>query len=255
MFTLKAENAAGQQITLTPNAAYTVYDISGLEPPDATINLTQYASIDGGRYDSAKIPERQITITLAVNAPAETNRIALYQYLQTKAFVRLYITNGTRNVYIDGYVKSMPINYFDKKQTVQVVVACPMPYFLATQKDTYTCEVDDEIGMINVINYGDTEVGAVIRAYRKRSASGAPVSPLIENLTTGKQMTISAVISPGGTTVDTRRGQRYASISVMGEGWSWLTFVPGQNIVQVTADENPNSLAVSFELQRIYGGI
>lgn len=129
MFTLIAQNKYGQQLELTHNDAYVIESIDGLDPPDAQINTTKNANDDGSVYNSSYVDNRVITITLAINGPAEANRINLYKYFKSKMPVRLYYKNETRNVYIDGYVQRMPIGFFDPKQIVQITIFCPKPFF------------------------------------------------------------------------------------------------------------------------------
>ena len=132
MYTLIAQNKYGQQMELTHNEAYVIESIEGIDPPEAVINTTKNANADGSVYNSSYVNNRQIIITLAINGPAETNRIQLYKYFKSKYPVRLYYKNATRNVYIDGYVKKVQIEFFNKKQIAQITVFCPEPFFKAS---------------------------------------------------------------------------------------------------------------------------
>ena len=136
MFTLIAENKYGQQLELTNNDAYVITEIDGLDPPDATINTSKNANADGSVFNSSYINDRQIIITMAINYPAEENRINLYKYFKTKMPITLYYENDTRDVYIDGYVQNMQIGFFDKKQIAQITIQCPKPLFNDVNDDT-----------------------------------------------------------------------------------------------------------------------
>lgn len=129
MYTLIAQNKYGDQLELTHNMAYVIENIEGLDPPDAVINTTRNANADGSIFNSAYVDNRQISITMAINSPAEANRINLYKYFKNKYPVRLYYTNGTRDVYIDGYCKTIQIELFQKKQIAQIIIVCPEPFF------------------------------------------------------------------------------------------------------------------------------
>lgn len=129
MYTLIAENKYGQQMELTHNEAYVIESIDGIDPPDVVINTTRNANADGSVFNSAYVDNRQIIITLAINGPAEANRIQLYTYFKNKYPVKLYYQNGTRDVYINGYVKKVQIEYFQKKQIAQITIICPDPFF------------------------------------------------------------------------------------------------------------------------------
>ena len=77
MYTLIAQNKYGEQLELTRNEAYVIESIEGLDPPDAVINTTRNANTDGSVFNSSYVDNRQITITMAINGPAEANRINL----------------------------------------------------------------------------------------------------------------------------------------------------------------------------------
>jgi predicted phage tail component-like protein len=132
MYTLIAQNKYGQQMKLTHNDAYVIESIEGLDPPDAVINTTRNANADGSVFNSSYVDNRQIVITLAINGPAEDNRIQLYKYFKNKYPVRLYYQNDTRNVYINGYCKSIQIEFFKQKQIAQITIICPEPFFNGT---------------------------------------------------------------------------------------------------------------------------
>ena len=54
MFELILENKTGDKINFASNSAFTVTLIEGLNPPDATINLSDIALMDGAKYNSSK---------------------------------------------------------------------------------------------------------------------------------------------------------------------------------------------------------
>ena len=123
MYTLIAENKYGEQLEITNNPRYVITDIDGLYPPEGVINTTQVANMDGSVFNSSHINDRVITITMAINGPAEANRLLLYRYFKTKYLVRFYYKNGVRDVYIDGYVSKFSVEYFEKKQTAQIEIS------------------------------------------------------------------------------------------------------------------------------------
>lgn len=130
MYTLKVKNKYGQMLELSHNKAYAITSIDGLDPPDATINTTKNVNSDGSVFNSSYLNDRQIIITMAINSPAELNRIALYKFFKSKMPLTLYYKNSTRNVYIDGYVSNFDVQYFEIKQIVQITITCPNPYFV-----------------------------------------------------------------------------------------------------------------------------
>lgn len=116
MYTLIAENKYGEQLEITNNPRYVITDIDGLYPPEGVINTTQVANMDGSVFNSSHINDRVITITMAINGPAEANRLLLYRYFKTKYPVRFYYKNGVRDVYIDGMCRNFQLNILRKNR-------------------------------------------------------------------------------------------------------------------------------------------
>ena len=87
MFELILENANGDQLSFAQNSPFTVTEIEGLNPPDATINMSELALIDGAKYNSAKVNIRTINIAFAIEYAAAENRIEVYKVLKSKQYV------------------------------------------------------------------------------------------------------------------------------------------------------------------------
>jgi len=283
MYTLIAQNKYGEQLELTHNIAYEIINIEGIDPPDATINKTHNADFDGATYNSSYMNTRVITITMAINSPAEDNRINLYHYFKSKFPVRLFYKNGQRDVYIDGYVQKMPIAFFDKKQIVQIVIECPEPHFngasasmqaFTSISSLFTFPFSIEAAGIvfsslaadseqTILNNGDVETGCIINIH----ATGAVVNPKIYNTTTGEHIILNQSLSSGDKIViNTIKGQKSVTLYPTGggssniigkftQGSSWLQLIPGDNVYIVTADTNPENMEVFFIITDQYEGV
>lgn len=283
MFTLKAQNKAGQTIELTHNDAYTITSISGLDPPDATINTTIIAYADGSVYNSSYVGNRQLTITLVINSPAETNRINLYKYFKTKREIRLFYKNDTRDVYIDGYIQSMQISIFDKKQVAQITIMCPKYEFNAVDEDMVAFSTIEslfefpfaieESGMEfskivigeekNVFNDGELETGITIEIY----ANGAVKNPTIYNVDTNEYFIIETTINRGdalliNTKINEKcvmltaaNGEKKSLIGTLKEGSTWFKLSQGDNIFIATAAGNPQNMNAICIKQDQYEGV
>lgn len=130
MFEAKIENAKGRVLTLTQDESnYQVVSITGLNPPNAQINTSTIAGLDGARYNSAKLETRQIVITLKINGDIETNRQQLYTYFSTKDWCKFYYKNANRDVYIECYVQNFECDLFTNSEKAQIALLCPQPYF------------------------------------------------------------------------------------------------------------------------------
>lgn len=130
MFTLKFENQNGEIITLSGvENMYQIINVEGLNPPSANIKRSEVAGMDGTKYMSGKLEERNIVLTVRINGDVEKNRIYLYNYFQSKQYCKMQYRNGTRNVYAEGYVENIECGLFTNSQQMQVSIICPDPYF------------------------------------------------------------------------------------------------------------------------------
>lgn len=282
MFTLIVQNPYGEQLELTHNPAYSISSIDGIDPPEATINTTRNANYDGSVYNSSYMNERQITITLAINKPAEANRINLYRYFKTKSSVRIFFKNGSRDVYIDGYVKTIQIGFFDKKQTVQIVIECPRPHFNGADLDVqefssiyplfeFPFAIEEEgipfseiilAQEKSIINHGDLETGVTINIH----AMGPVDTPKIYNVETGERMIINMEMQAGDdidiNTIQgeksikfTREGVTTNIIGRLDHSSSWLQMFPGDNVMTVDAESGVEYLLVTFTMSDQFEGV
>lgn len=130
MFKCKIENVKNDTLTLTQNEGnFQVLSITGLNPPNAQINTSNVAGLDGSKFNSSKLQNRNIVIMLKINGDVETNRLNLYKYFATKEWCKFYYENEHRNVYIDCYVETFECDFFTDKEIAQISLMCPSPYF------------------------------------------------------------------------------------------------------------------------------
>ena len=282
MLSLKVQNKYQETLELTNNPAYDLTNIDGIDPPDAIINTTHNAGVDGSVFNSAYMDERTITITMALNYPVEQNRLQLYRYLKTKEPVRVFVSTEYRDVYIDGYVQSIQVGYFNKKQAVQVVIFCPQPHFngievkiqpfMSLQAGFEFAFDIEESGIPfseiildmekSIINSGDMETGVLIRI----QAFGSVTNPKIYNVGTVAQMTLNIEMEEGDEIIiNTRQGEKSINlvsggitrsiIGKLGQGDTWFSMAPGDNLFTVTADENPENMQITFECIDQYEGV
>nr|DAR83127.1 MAG TPA: tail protein [Caudoviricetes sp.] len=282
MYTLIAENKYGEQLEITNNPRYVITDIDGLYPPEGVINTTQVANMDGSVFNSSHINDRVITITMAINGPAEANRLLLYRYFKTKYPVRFCYKNGVRDVYIDGYVSKFSVEYFEKKQTAQIEISCPMTLFRAVKESVtefanienmfvfpFAIEVAgipfSEIALgeqKTIINGGDVETGVII----KLNALGTVLNPKIYNVDTSDRMTLSVEMQAGDEiTINTRKKEKSITLlrdgvqtNIVGKldaGSTWFNLIPGDNIFTYEADEFPEHLQCIFIINNQFEGV
>lgn len=282
MYTFTIENKYGESLELTHNSAYDVVSILGLDPPDATINTSHNAGQDGTIFNSSFVGERTITLTLAINSPAETNRINLFRYFKSKQYVKCYYTNRSRNVNIIGYVQSINIAYFDKKETAQINIKCPAGFFQGTEINTqdfssinplFEFPFSIEAAGIpfaeiilnlekSIINYGDVETGVLIEIHML----GSVHNPKIFNVDTSEYFIINGSFVSGDViTINTRKGEKEVTLLSAGvtsnligsiqSGSSWFQLLPADNVFTVAADAGAEYMDVTFTMIDLYEGV
>lgn len=282
MLQVIVENKYGEQLDLSNNADYYLLSVGGLTPPTATINTGVIATKDGSVFNSSRLNDRNIVLTIAPRQNIEISRINLYKYFKSKQYVKLYLKNRTRNVYIEGYVENMEGDLYENPQKLQISVICPNPYFKDVETNFYefsnvTSAFEfpfsiDSVGVaisnispfteVDIINNSDDEVGVVIEL----RANGLCLEPTIYNMTTNEHFTFELEMYAGDVvTVNTNRGEK--GITLLRDGVytnlinnvtrdsKWLNLIVGDNIFSYTTLHGAENLNVNVILQPVYEGI
>lgn len=272
MYQCWIENEYGEKLELTNNKNYTVYQIDGLQPPDATINMSKVANADGALFNSSSTNERNVVLYMTIEDDCEENRINLYKYAKTKKYIKFSYKNSRRDVYVEGIVESIQIAIFDMKQTAQISILCPLPYFKAANDDitTFAAVIPKfvfpfayeaagepfstlEIGITkSIINGGDIENGIIINI----KANGTVLNPQIYNISKNEYFKLEIEMNEGDEIIiNTNKmsksvnlihnGVKSNIINDMVIGSAWFQLLPGDNIFTSGADEFPENLLCS----------
>lgn len=284
MFSLTLENKNGDQLSFGMGSPFTIEDIQGLNPPDATINTSQISLIDGGKYNSAKVNMRQLLIAFAIEYSASYNRIQVYSVLKSKQWIRMYYTGDYRDVYIDGYIESIGVSHFAMKQVVTVSILCPEPYFKSAQdvvdelkniinsfhfpfSSTAAPQIvfgyfSNDVG-ITVENEGDVECGMIIELYARSPITNPKIYNYITQdfIGVNYSMEIADLIR-----IDTRKGHK--TVTLMRDGAetnlfnyvmpnsTWLQLAAyGSTFVYEVASGTLGDLLVTFTHSNLYEGV
>lgn len=282
MYKLIVENEKGEQLELTHNPAYTITSVDGLYPPSATINTAVSATLDGSKFNSSRVNNRNIVIELYIESPCEQNRIELYRYVKSKRHIKLYYSNGVRDVFIEGYVETVPINIFDQKQKVQISIICPSPFFKGVETNLIEfssvndlfefpfdiAEAGIEFSSLQlhvekpIINGGDVVNGVEI-TLRSR---GLVLNPKIYNTETKEYFILNFEMQAGDEiTINTSVGNKFVAllrdgvetniINKLQPGSTWLQLQPGDNVFTYEADEYVENLYCVFVQTSLYEGV
>lgn len=282
MYTLKVRNDKGNMLALTNNPSYIVYKITGLTPPQATINSSVNTTTDGSSINSVRLESRNIVIYMTIGGDVEANRINLYKYFPVKKTVRLYFNNGKRNIYIEGTVELIECDLFSNKQVAQISIICPRPYFKSVDElVTVFSDVSSlfsfpfsiskggmEFSAVysnyrkSIVNAGDVETGVIIRLY----AVGTVVNPILYDTFKRTSMKLNfTMLSGDSIIINTNVGQKSielvrngVSINAMGymtPDSTWFNLESGDNVFTYDAESGNSNLQISFTTSLLYSGV
>lgn len=282
MFTLKIENRYGEFLDFSNNPAYDILSIEGLSPPAAALNFSTMANFDGSRYNSGRLDNRNLVLTIKIHNPAEKNRVNLYKYFQMNRKIRLHYANNARAVFIDGYVETFENNLFTMNQTAQISIICPNPYWqAATLSEITFSQVIDQFkfpfsiaaeGMpfstletlnTQIIENGEIETGVIIEF---RANTSQILNPKLINRTTNQFFGVNFDLNEGDVIrINTNRGEKSVVlirdgietniINSMATGSSWLQLAAGINEISYECDEGAENLTVYVSTRQYFEGV
>ncbi len=202
----------------TPDeTGFAVIDIAGLGPAKANVNITEVSTNDGAIFNSSRLSSRNVVISFVFEPTThgetvEDVRLKSYKFFPIKQPVTLQIETNNRKVQTVGNVESNEPDIFSERESAQISIVCPDPYFYSTdgsgEQTTvfYGVEANFEFpfsnesltdpqivfGYIqnkteNVIHYsGDAEIGVTIHIH----AIGDVTNIMIYNTGTRERMGI-----------------------------------------------------------------
>lgn len=282
MYKLSVKNSNGDTLVLSNSDKYTVYNIEGLNPAKATISKSVNTTQDGSVINFTTVESRNIVIYMTIEGDIETNRINLYKYFTPKKNVSLYFKNDTRDVYIEGVVELIECNLFANKQTAQISIICPKPYFkdvnefISSFSDISKLfefpfsipEIGVELSSITTnirktIPYtGDVEAGIIIQLF----ANGEVVNPQIYNVFDKTYFKLNMTLQESDTLViNTNVGEKSVSlirngVKTNGLGYmspdsTWFMLSAGDNVFTYECDSGSSNLDITFTTSLLYGGV
>ena len=256
-------------------AGLAVASIDGLHPPQANINSTELSSMDGSVYNSSRIVQRNIIIRFVIleNLTIEQARHILYNYFPIKKQVRFEVHTDERDVYTNGYVENVKVDIFSNRESAEVSLICPDPYFYSIQDkstplndivggfefpfenpvgtESLTFGEISVTGPVDIIYEGDTPVGIEIDIH----ATGEVGNLRIYSMTTDQEILLDAAklaaktghgiiagddihistISGNKTVVLHRAGVTYNILSCVSRETGWIRLERGDNIIVYSA--------------------
>lgn len=282
-FTLTAERADGERLTLTQlHSAYTV-TYSGFGPVAAEVATSSRGTVDGSKINSARRGGRNIVLTVYIHGNVEQNRIRLYRFFAPGHAVKLYYRNGSRDVYTEGVVEATPSDQFTAVQTAQISILCESPYWAGAQEIVQDISnvvsafkfpfAIPEAGVpfssivshdyVNMYNSGDEPTGFVVTIYAREDVT----APILYNAITNEALRVNGVISKGHTmTINTSPGSKRITITdpsgVVTNALhrkqtesTWLQLAAGDNYIAYAAESGAESMLVTLRHRDLYVGV
>lgn len=298
---LTATNFIGESIKINlseedPDHGLIILGMDGITAPTAQINTTDLASIDGSMFNSAKAQQRNIVLqfmyTFASNI--EDSRQRTYRYFPIKKEVEIEIETDNRTLVTRGYVESNESEVFSEKETNQISIICPDPFFYSRREAqtifsgvepmfefTFSNESVTEKLLImgeilneserTVYYEGDADVGIIITIH----ALGECGNITIYNVRTRESMTIDndKIAALTGARFDvaddiiinTERGKK--SVMLLRDGHytnilncinrdsDWIRLTKGDNILAYVTDYGAENLHFMITNKLAYEGV
>lgn len=249
MKTVTVTNGDGYSLAFSQrfSGGFVLTNATGILEAKADVIRTDNAMSDGAIWNSSRLKERNIVLTIRDDPSANhrTLRMRLYRLFQVKAPLTLSYTDGTVTRTIDVYTESVAADIAKRANTYTVSLIAPDPFFrdaAATEREVAAWEgafefpataADPDAGLFEIEaetpetdvlefgtrtedlivtceNAGDVPCGMVVTFL----AAGAVTGPGLMNVDTGEYLSLNLAMEAGDTvTVDTRFGRRTAVLT------------------------------------------
>ena len=128
-----------------------ITNITGLEPVNSDINISDYAARDGGVFNSSRKGSRNLVVTMKLfdKPTMDSVRNKVYEICPTGDPVTVVIDweEGLSKL-IHGYIESTPADYFGDQEGIQISIICPDPNFVSV----YRAESGDMVYYLQYVN-------------------------------------------------------------------------------------------------------
>lgn len=153
-------NSRSQSVTFSGDQTkYQVTSVTGLDPGKAQINTTKIIGVDGSRFNSASLNNRNIVINFKCMSSAI--RRDLYQKFPLKEKVSVSVSTDITAT-IEGYVDAFSCDLFGKNEMMQLSILCDDPLFRGTNwTGSHTWQVDGPED-VDLVNNGDADAGVYL---------------------------------------------------------------------------------------------
>lgn len=252
---------------------YFISNIDGLDPVKAEIVESEYGTIDGTQYQSARRGPRNPVLTIGYNPDYGVNTVGalrqnIYSKVMPKAPVTLRFhtefTDPLHPLEIKGYVETVETPMFTREPECKISVICQDPDFVLPEPITIGTTAAHNTPEL-VINYaGTSDTGFVAKFTANRALPAfnlihRTANYIVTNweyngtLQTGDILELSTVPGNKGAWL-TRAGVRNSVLYHVSKISGWPKLVPGNNYFK-TLFSAGSAQPAQFVYQRKYGGL
>jgi Phage tail protein len=249
------------------SGGYSVQDISGLDPVQATIVSSAFAATDGEQYQSSRREKRNITMKVGIEPDYVTNSVRelrkkLYNYFLPKKVVdlRFYDDEGLV-VNINGTVENCVSALFSDVPVADISILCFDPDFLdnvpvtiprstvsSTVETLIQYEGEIETGFVFTLNVNRSLTEFTL--YNRGPDNTIQSFDIQASLVAGDIVTVSTV-SGSKSVMLTRAG--VTSSLLYAQSGAWIEFFEGDNHFRAYAVGAGIPYTLSYTAR--YGGL
>ena len=282
MFKLALENTDGNIVNLNDGVNYVVIEFEGFNPPAASLFTSKSPNRKGSKKNGSTLDERTVIIAIKILGDIEANRNALYEWADTETELKVYYSNGVKDVYCEGTVTDCDVPLCTDNEIMTLAITCTDPYLkdlqtiateisnllkqfifpFAIDADGVPFSTIKEDTKTNVFNAG-AETGAIISI--KALAEVSNISLYDANDAT-KIFTINMTLQENEVVeIDTERSPRTVRLiktdgtvenilKYVGHNPTWFRLKKGNNVFGFTASDIGN-VEVTFSFTNKYLGV
>lgn len=130
-------------------SGFAINDITGIGPGKSNVSISEFSTINGGMFNSSRIPSRTININLIFyGVDIENLRHKSYEFFPLNKQIMLRFVTDERDLKIYGIVNTNEPKIFSKSEGATISVSCPNPNFT-----TYEEESINFSGVVNAFEF------------------------------------------------------------------------------------------------------
>lgn len=135
MYELILENVNGNVVNVNDGVKYSIITALGLNPPSASIFTAKSPNRKGVKYNGSTLNERIIVLKIKILGDIVANRNALYSWVDSEQYCKVYYKNEVKNVYCEGHIQDCDIDLFTDNEIVEVSILCENPYWITAHEE------------------------------------------------------------------------------------------------------------------------